>query len=660
MPDSPRLVFDIEGNDLWERVNRIHCVVTQDLDTGEVRRFRHHGKGPEGLEAALAHLASARLLVGHNVLGYDLGALTKLYPSFRPTAEVFDTLVVSQLIYTNLMELDAQQRRIPTNCYGKHSLKAWGHRLKTLKGNFGADGEDISAWAEWSPQMEDYCAQDVTVTARLYRLLASKDYSAEAIALEHDFKRIIVEQERHGFRFDLTAAERLTADLQKVRFGLTEQLQQAFPPRVETLKTPSCWFFEMEGERYEAPTKGAIRKLFKEVTGDGGADQFIKPGPLKTRSHPFNPGSRQQIAERLIERYDWKPTKFTEPTKNYPNGQVQIDESVLEGLPYPEAALLGKFLLVQKTLGQLAEGDNACLKLQRNGRIHGRVSTNGAVTGRCTHSGPNVAQTPSVMVAKGADGKSAPVLGLDGGFGWEFRSLYCADPGHTLVGWDASGLELRCLAHFLFPYDDGEFGKLVTEGDPHTYNQQAAGLYLRASAKTFIYAFLYGAGDEKLGSIVVQDSIDASKARPKGALSSIGKRTRARFLANFAALGDLKAELARVLEKRNYLFGLDGRKLHVRSDHAALNTLLQSAGALLMKRALVFQQADLSARFRFLRDYAFVANVHDEVQITCRPDIAEEVGRSGPAALRKSGESFGFNCRLDGEFKAGPTWAHTH
>lgn len=651
MPDSPRLVFDIEGNDLWERVTRIHCIVTKDLDTGEVRRFRHHGKGPESLEAGIAHLQTARLLVGHNVLGYDLDALRKLYPSFKPKAEVFDTIVVSALIYTNLMELDALQRRIPTDCYGKHSLKAWGHRLKLLKGNFGSDGEDISAWAEWSKEMEDYCEQDVHVTARLYEHLSKKNYSPTALALEHDFKRIIVWQERHGFRFDVAGAERLTADLQKTRIGLTEELQKVFPPRVETLKTPA--YYVVGDDEYRYPTK-------KEAHLNGWKSSDLKPGPLRTREHPFNPGSRQQIAERLIERYGWKPKKFTEPSKNFPQGQVQIDESVLEELPYPEAKLLNKFLLVKKILGQLAEGDNACLKLARNGRIHGRVNTNGAVTGRCTHSTPNVAQTPSVMMVKGPDGKKAPALGLDGGFGYEFRSLYVPDPGHVLVGWDASGLELRCLAHFLFPYDDGAFGKLVTEGDPHTYNQGAAKLYLRDSAKTFIYAFLYGAGDEKLGSIVVQDATDAGKPRPKGTLAVIGKRTRANFLANFAALGYLKEDLNAVLGEREYLIGLDGRRLHVRSDHAALNTLLQSCGAVLMKKALVFQHEFLSARYTFLKDYAFVANVHDEVQTSCRPDIAEVVGKSGPEALKLAGEFFKFNCRLDGEYKTGANWALTH
>lgn len=643
-----RYVLDIEGNDLWERVTRIHCAVLKDIDTGKVYRYRaHDGSMARGLK----RIEQAKLLIMHNGLGYDLDALKKVYPSFKYDGEVFDTQVVASLIFTNLMELDSVKQRIPTDCYGKQSLKAWGHRLQLLKGDFGSDGEDISAWASWSKEMEDYCAQDVEVTHKLYRMLVSKEYSEEAIKLEHDFKRIIVWQERHGFRYDVKGAEKLTSQLQSTRLQLTEELQKVFPPREETMKTPA----------YYRGVKGRYETI-KAALAAGESRKALKPGPLRIKLHHFNPGSRQQIAARLIERYKWKPRLYTEPSKNYPKGQVRIDEAVLEGLPYPEAKLLNKYLLVEKILGQVAAGDNACLRLQRNGRIHGRVNTNGAVTGRCTHSTPNIAQTPAVMMMKGKDGKKAPVLGLDGGFGFECRSNYVPDVGHVLVGWDASGLELRCLAHYLYPWDGGKFGELVTEGDPHTENQNLAGLYLRDSAKTLIYAYLYGAGDEKLGKIVRQDAIDAGKPVPPGSLRDLGSRLRGRFEAGFKALARLKATIKAKLHERPYLIGLDGRQLHVRSDHAALNTLLQSAGALLMKKACVLQHHNLQTKHNLvhLKDYAQVASVHDELQFSSDPKFAKLVGESGPSALREAGEFFGFKCRLDGEFKIGRNWAETH
>ena len=637
-----RLLFDLESDGLLDTITRLHCIVTEDIDTGLVRRFRSSAKygSGESIEEGLEYLASASLLVGHNILDYDLRAIAKCHPRWTYKGEVLDTLVCSFLIWTNLYERDLTNRRIPPALYGRHSLKAWGHRLKVYKGDFG----ETTDWKEWTQEMEDYCVQDVVVTRAVYRLVVAQNYDPRALELEHDFKRLIIMQEAHGFRFDVEAGEKFAAQLQVLRQDLTEKLQAIFPPTVETMKMPA--YYTAGGQQFT--TKGAARKArFK--------DAEIVAGPLKTKTHLFNPGSRDQIADRLIAKYGWKPDKFTD------GGKPEISEGVLALLTYPEAPLLGEFLQVEKTLSQLAEGKGAVMKLVRNGRVHGRVNTNGAVTGRCTHSTPNVSQTPAVLVKKGADGKKAVVTGLEGGFGWEFRSLYCADLEWELTGWDASALELRCLAHYLARYDDGKFEKILLEGDVHTTNQTAAGLYLRDSAKTFIYAYLYGAGDEKIGKIVRQDAIDAGKPLPKGNLQAIGKALKAKFLKNFPALKKLKDAIDAALNERAYLIGIDGRKLHVRSKHAALNTILQSAGGLLMKKALSFQYRALVAQgLQFGKDFAFVANIHDEVQTTHRKGLGEIVGKSGPAALKQAGEFFGFRCRLDGEFKTGLSWAATH
>lgn len=643
-----RLIVDLEADNLLPKVTRIHCIVTKDIDTGEVRRFRHGAKKGSTIEDGLKYIAKAEIIVGHNLVGYDLEAIKKLYPGFIYRGDIFDTLIVSCLIFTNLKEVDGLQRRIPPQLWGLHKLEAWGHRLGTLKGTYG---KQENAWDKWSQEMEDYCELDVQLTHALARLLQQKNYADSAIELEHDFKKIIVQQEIHGIRIDLDGANKLTAQLQAARAVLTEKLRQVFPAKVETMKTPA--YYTVPGLMSDFPTKGAALKACREAQLPAAS---ITAGPLRTKDHLFNPASRDQIADRLKERYDWKPKKFTD------TGKAQIDEGILALMKYPEAPLLTQYLVTEKTLGQLAEGKGAVMKLASGDRVHGSVFTNGAVTGRCTHSKPNMAQTPSVTMMKGADGKKAPLLGLDGGFGWEFRSLYLADVDQVLVGWDASGLELRCLAHFLAMFDGGAFGKVLLEGDVHTTNQNAAGLFLRDSAKTFIYAFLYGAGDEKIGSIVRQDAIDAGKPIPKGTLRDLGAGLRARFLKNFPALGRLKKLIDATLAQRPYLIGLDGRMLHVRSKHAALNTLLQSAGAILMKKACVFQHQFLTEEkgYVFHRDFSFVLNIHDEIQATCLKAIAEIVGQSGPASLKKAGEFFDFQCRLDGEYKIGPSWAATH
>jgi DNA polymerase I-like protein with 3'-5' exonuclease and polymerase domains len=283
--------------------------------------------------------------------------------------------------------------------------------------------------------------------------------------------------------------------------------------------------------------------------------------------------------------------------------------------------------MIQKRLGQLAEGKEAWVKLEKNGRIHGRVNTNGAVTGRCTHSNPNMAQVPAVR---------AP-------YGKECRELFTVAKGYKMVGADASGLELRCLAHFMGKWDEGAYAKELLEGDIHTANQKAAGLETRDQAKTFIYAFLYGAGDAKIGTVV-------GKGQEEGA------KLRANFLKKTPALKYLKDAVEKAA-KRGYLLGLDGRKLWIRSEHAALNTLLQSAGALVMKKACcILDKMIKESGF----DAKFALNVHDEWQIEVKEEVAELVGNLAVQAIRDAGDFFNFRCPLDGEFRVGNNWAETH
>ena len=310
-----------------------------------------------------------------------------------------------------------------------------------------------------------------------------------------------------------------------------------------------------------------------------------------------------------------------------------VDEVVLGKLNYPPCKILTEYLLIQKRVSQLNEGAQAWMKCEKKGKIHGSVNPNGAVTGRATHSYPNISQVPS---------SASP-------YGSECRELFTVPPGWVLVGADASGLELRCLAHFMAKWDGGKYAEILLSGDIHTENQKAAGLQTRPQAKTFIYAFLYGAGDAKIGSIVGGDA-------------SVGRKLKQKFLRSLPALGRL-VEAVQGAAKRGYLIGLDGRRIHVRSSHAALNTLLQGAGAIACKQWLVFLEEHLSSKFKhgWDGDFAFCAWSHDEVQIACRtPEIAEYVAKVAPEMVTKAGEHFGFRCVLAGESKSGKTWADTH
>jgi len=621
-----RTVFDIETDNLLPDLTKLHCLVLRCLDTGELLscandpRYRPFS---EGLEV----LKKAELVVGHNILKFDIPALQKLYPGFELAGTVRDTLTISRLVWTDLMDRDFNARKkfkidMPPRLTGSQSLEAWGYRLKVLKGDFRHANTD---WSKWTQEMQTYCEGDTASNAALWFLIERRKYSEQAIQLEHDFQRVILKQEKRGFSFDEAGAGLLYAKIAARRNTLKEELQTIFPPTVTELKSRSHWLVGAA----EFPTKGEASKFCKQRKAPL---SLVHPGPFKTRSEPFNPDSRMQVAARLKEKYDWVSTEKTE------KGGPKIDDAILSGLPFPEAKPLAEYFLLTKRIGQLSEGKEAWLRHVKNGRIHGELNTNGCVTGRCSHHRPNLAQVPK---------HPAP-------FGRECRSLFRATPGMVLVGCDAKGLELRCLAHFMAQFDKGAYAKIVCEGDVHTENQNAAGLSKRDQAKTFIYAFLYGAGDERLGMIV-------NPAATKQQKIAAGKSLRAKFLKSLPALGKLIAAVKAQAAERKFLTGLDGRHIHVRSQHAALNSLLQCAGALIMKQAAVFLEEALQ-KMGLIEgvDYAYVANVHDEMQLETKEHLADEIGRAAIAAIRRAGEHFNFRCPLDGDAKVGQTWHDTH
>lgn len=593
------LIFDLETDGLLDTVSKVHTLTMYDTKT---QQYSTYDKA--AVAEGIAKLASESVLCGHNIIGYDMPVLQKLYPKHRWNQKIIDTLVWARVAYPDIKDLDFKLRHkyeLPGKLIGRHSLKAWGYRLGEFKGDFG----ETTDWKEWSQEMSDYCAQDVKVTAKLKDKLMSKAIASECVKLEHEVANIVQLQEANGFWFDKTKAEKLYVELINRKSELTNQLQQVFKPWYVKGKE----FTPKRDNRKRGYTAGATMTHVSLTT--------------------FNPSSRYHVAHHLKKLYNWEPTEFTD------KGEPQLNDEVLQSLPYPEAKLLAEYFTLDKRLGQLAEGDKAWMKMVgRDHRIHGHVITNGAVTGRMTHINPNIAQVP----------KAAPNVP----YGHECRELFKARPGWVLVGCDASGLELRCLAHYMAMFDKGKYAKVILEGDIHTVNQEAAGLPSRDTAKTFIYGFLYGAGVAKIGSII-------------GGTPADGTRLRAEFLKRTPGLKKLLKWVYNQVKLQGYLVGLDGRHLKIRSAHSALNTLLQSAGALVMKKALVILYEDLNEfGLRHGKQYAFCANVHDEWQIECMPDFAETIGNLAKKAITKAGEYFAFNCRLDGAYSIGGNWAETH
>lgn len=592
------LLFDIETDGLLDVLTQLHVLVIKDTTDGHREVYRCD-TGHHAAKVLMDTTLRGEYIVAHNGIKFDIPALKKLYPWFAPDERyVLDTLVMTRLIWTDLTELDTKLKAagiIEGKEFKSHALGAWGKRLKCHKGDFKGP------WAIWSQEMEDYCVQDVEVLHVLWDKIQSKNYSQQAIQLEHEVAFIIAAQERWGFVFDQVASHALHVKLVEHRLHLEGQLKEVFKPL------------------YKAG-KETVAKVNNKTLGYTKGVAFTKVALLE-----FNPGSRDHIALWLKRYHNWVPVEFTN------DGKAKVDETVLASLDYPEAKVLNEYLMVAKRLGQLAEGDEAWFRhVHTDGRIHGGVITNGAVTGRATHSKPNMGQVPS----------------SDSPYGHECRALFTVPPGKVLVGADLSGLELRCLAHYMARYDDGEYGRILLEGDIHTANQLAAGLPTRSNAKTFIYGFLYGAGDEKIGKIV-------GKGR------AVGKKLRETFLAKTPALGKLVKAVKKAAKERKSLVGLDGRLLHVRSDHAALNTLLQSAGALIAKQALV--EFDVMVKQHGWADRVHqVAWVHDEIQVETDEEIANEVGQMAVRAFQLAGEHFRFRIRIDGEYKIGRNWAGTH
>ena len=491
----------------------------------------------------------------HNGVSFDAPVLNKLLGANIKLKQVIDTLILSQLFN-------------PTRD-GGHSLSAWGQRLGHPKG----EQEDFSTYTE---DMLEYCKNDVDVTETLYKQLSKEkgNFSSYSIKLEHKVRAIIDQQERNGFTLNMEKAIGLLARLTDEANGLESWSKKEFEPTVVELKT-------------------------------------------KTKYIPFNIGSRQQIASRLMDR-GWKPKQYTD------KGNVIVSEAILDKINMEEAKQFSRFFLLQKRIAQIQSWINCCD--DNTGRVHGRVLTLKTVTGRMAHHNPNMAQVPAVR---------SP-------FGKECRDCWTVSNPHThtLVGTDAAGLELRVVAHLM---NDKDYTNEVLHGDVHTANMKMAGLTDRDQAKTFIYAFLYGAGAAKIGSIV-------------GVNKQQGQELIDRFLRNMPALNRIRKQVLKAAEGGR-IKGMDGRTLMIRSPHAALNTLIQGAGATICKDWLVNMIQRINSTGV---DAKLVASIHDEYQFEVAKKDLQRFGTITREAIKDTERNLNLRCPLDSTWQNGETWAMTH
>lgn len=662
-----RLCFDIESDGLLDSITKIHCIAAMDMDTYQMYLFR-----PHQISSGLYLLQQAEQLIAHNGIGYDIPAINKLFPDFHiDEYKVYDTLVASRLLYSNIGMPDGKAIKrwrehhntgrpfkgymLPPKLFASHSLKAWGYRLGILKGEFS----ESTDWKTYSDDMLEYCAQDVRVTAALYERQQLKEQPVQAVILEHEAAFVLSKMERNGFKFDVEKAERLAAKLQIKKYEIESELVETF----------GSWY---QANGIVTPKRTINYK--DKLKGDTVAGAAY----TKVKLIEFNPSSRKNIAKVLLDR-GWIPEEYTA------SGDPKIDDKILERLEFPEAAMLSEYFIVQKRLGQLVEGKQAWLShVTADGFIHGSINPCGAVTGRATHSNPNIAQVPS--------GRKP--------FGTECRELFTVPDGWSLLGTDAAGLELRCLAHYMFPFDGGVYGRECVEGDVHWVNTLALGFVpagtkrdkhnefhelMRGKSKTWVYSFLYGGGNELLGfnaggatAEEREDWLNSSKftnawsryltrgevPTEERVLNSLkGGKLKAAFLKNLSALKTL-IDRVKTAAKRGYVVGIDGRHMSVRSEHSALNLLLQGAGAVICKAWVVetdklLKRAGYKAGFD--GDYALCAWVHDEQQIACRtPEIAEAVNRISDEAMNNVQAKYKFRIPLGTDGNTGKSWLDTH
>lgn len=593
-----RLLFDIETNGLPRQgLDHIHCVVVKDIDTEQVFRFNDTGNS-DSITNAITFLQEADVLIGHNIVGFDIPVIQGIYPFFNPKATLFDTLILSRMFFPDILHRDFRKKPIgmPAKLYGRHSLESWGYRLGDYKGEFAKHTD----WVSWSQEMEDYCEQDVHVVGSLFKLFESKgidDYE-ESIRLEHDLATIMAKQEVSGWPFDVVAAQKLEATLRTEMDKLADQMREAFP--------------YVDGGQMVPKRANATRG-------------YIKDAPF-TKLKEFNPTSRDHIGWAFMTWRGWKPDTFTD------TGRPKIDEGILMGIDTDEAKIFARLLELQKALGQLSDGANAWLKtVTKEGRIHHvcQLATN---TGRNAHSRPNLGQTSSDP---------------------RCRKLFLPGKGMAQVGADASGLELRMLGHYLSHFDGGSFADVVVNGDIHQQNADRVGCS-RKDVKTLTYAFIYGASDKKIGTSL-DKSLDDKKA------TVLGKEIRRKFLEAIPGLEGLLTAVAKRAEG-DVLKGLDGRPIRLQGKkHAALNYLLQSAGAIVTKRwGVVASNMITEAGLQYGVDYQWLSYIHDEWNLAVVPSHVDTVKGILEWSIQDAGHYYKLKVPLNSEAKHGNNWAEVH
>lgn len=549
--------------------------------------------------------------VFHNGIGFDVPVLNRLWRVGLTIADVIDTLVMS-MVYSPSLE-------------GGHSLDEWGVRMRFPKGKF-------DDFARLSDEMIEYCLQDCRLTRRVFlellRRMNKEKFSLEGIELEHRSWQLVKAQQKAGFAFNIEGAHCLLALLREKENETRDRILEYWPPKLQPVNE-----YQRPFKKDGTPSKNYLKHLeeYEKV------ELSRNRGSYRVYAYvAFNIGSPLQRTEKLLA-LGWRPREFTDagsPRSTIKGKLSPSLEEFVEESGKEEVRLIAKWIEVNARANMINTWIEAYN--ERTGCIHGSLWL--ANTLRYRHSNPNTANIPAVRI----NGSNC-LRGEDGVWTYEARDLWTVrSPDRSLVGVDAKGIQLRVLAHYL---NNPAFTEAVLGGDPHSYNQDIGGFSSRAVAKTFIYAFLLGAGDAKVGEIIQGSSRD-------------GKEVKARFINNFPGLANLLDSLQAQLTKSNRIILCDGTPLLVTQPHTRLGYLLQGDESRIMKRAAILTAREVRRREL---DVIKVGDIHDEWQNdTLTAHTNEFVGDVLPNAFRMSGESFKYRLPIDCDSKIGKTWASTH
>ena len=609
-----KLVYDIESDGLLDSITKIWVLVTQDVDTGEQYAFSDYDDNLLPLADGLAQLQSADILIGHNVIGYDAPAIKKVTGVDLSEKKTHDTFIMSQVLRYKRKH--------------KHGLAGWGEAMGDAK-------IDYHDWTNYNNDMLVYCKQDVALNAKVYQRLL-QEYAGiykmnplikEGLRVEHEVAKLNVIMREQGWNIDM---DLFKSNMKRMKDRLAE-IDAYMHPRlgkrtVYIDKEPKTPKYKKNGN-YTAVTCRLLTEFFgfEVIETD---THLLGPGRefRRSKEEQVEMGQQALVKEYLLS-IGWKPD---EQTRKKVNGQWVNLGPKFTSTSLKKLGEVGEMVDEYYTLRNRLSVYEGWEKKLKDGRLHGNMWTVGTPSMRCRHE--VIVNLPSVNAS----------------WGKELREIFVADEGEVVMGCDSSGNQLRGLCHYV---NNDEYTDTVINGDQHQRNADALGC-TRPQAKTFLYAYLFGAGDAKLGQAIT-NKLDAKK----------GKQAREDFAASITGLKEIKEKVEGEWLRREHTQGagwisaLDGRPIFVSSDHQCLNYLLQSAEGITCKASFVYawekiKELGLRAKPRLF--------YHDEHAWTVHPDDVEAVGKVLEESFKEAPRNYGVETMEGGDYCVGSSYADVH